>query len=222
MSEQFKVGDKVKLTAEAMRVLDDLPRNHGGHDLVIRSLEQFYEMGGGVTAEFADCFTGQQGSCNVGWLELVPIPAPGDGSGLKGSWLDPLKAEKADLLSRISEIDKQIEAEAQGDGLSRLKAIVEGTGYFRVRNCFYCAGAPASIVETDIVGHYEIGIDGFCFDILGGIDGRPGQATAEVQDYLTCFPSDLEGWQSITMERFLRAKSDYEDIVGKVKEAMEP
>ena len=123
------------------------------------------------------------------------------------------------LKQEIDQLEAEEWVEANGNGLARLKEIVGETGYFRVRNSFYSCGNPASIVELDIVGHYEIGIDGYNFSVLGE---RYGEVTAETQDYLTCFPSDLEGWESIPAERFYQAARDYENIKALVKEAMKP
>ncbi len=115
MSEQFKVGDAVRFTKEALCADSDLPEG------LLRVLRT--DIDGYVHyADPAESDHGTRGFCRPSWLE----PAPVD-----------LKAEKALLLSRISEIDKQLAAEAQGDGLSRLKSIVGETGYFRKGTSFY-------------------------------------------------------------------------------------
>lgn len=149
------------------------------------------------------------------------FPADGLHSGLLAGKLrlaapESLGAEKIRLLSRISEIDKQIEAEAQGDGLPRLRAIVDETGYFTDGRGLYWLG-KGDIARTGSNSNvWTIPVIGFTFSHSLSQYGC-GMSTECL--YLM---GNLEGWQSITMERFLRAKSDYESIVEKVKEAMEP
>lgn len=194
MSEQFKVGDKVRFAAHAF---DSMPsvRQYRWHVLTVTGVDTNY-------VHYVNPITLADDYSCPDWLELVP----------------ELKAEKALLVSRISEIDKQIEAEAQGDGLSRLKAIVEGTGYFRSGDAFFRYREAGGITEDDMVaGYYQVAVaGGYEFSAVGGVHD------AQTTNHCATFPSDLEGWQSITMERFLRAKSDYESIVQMVKEAMEP
>ncbi len=200
MSEQFKVGDTVRLTAFARAELSRLEAIFGGNTL--RVCPHDVTGHGPDIVSITGLLGGRVESCHRDYLELA----------------DP-RDEKALLLARVAEIDKSLDEAVASDGLSQLQAIVSETGYFRSMDAFYRYRESGGIREDDMIAnYYHVSIvEGYGFSSYG-----PGDVEASREEVCCCFPSDLEGWQSITMERFLRAKSDYEDIVQKVKEAMEP
>lgn len=217
MSNQFKVGDTVRYTQEAIDSLGDEIEAFIGHDLRVLELSAG-EQEGEVDVVYIDIQTGRQDWCASEHLELVGEPAPGDGLGLKGSCLDPLKAEKAFHLARVAAIDKALSEQAQGDGLARLRSIVEETGYFRVANSFYRYNYVDGISDdSDVVGVFDVAVsEGYeLYEYRGAV-------SVEKVAMRSCFPEDLENWSVISGARFEKARADYEAIVEAVKEAMKP
>jgi len=194
---KFKVGDTVRYTEAAYSALTIA--EYRGTEMRVSRLTEKKSL-----VYFIYPKSGKEDYAHENWLELATPP--------------DLKAEKALLLARVAEIDKSLAEQAQGDGLSRLRAILEETGYFRVNSGFYHYDSSGGIDEEDIVGYYRAEVhEGYSFFLTGG-----QQVEADLDTYVTCFASDLEGWSSIPRERFLKAKSDYEAIVSAVKEAMRP
>ncbi len=191
----FKVGDTVRFTKEALCADSDLPE--GLMKVTLTDVDGYVHY-----VDPADADSGFKGFCRPSWLE----PAPRD-----------LKAERAMHLAAIAEIDKSLNEAAASDGLSRLQAIVGETGYFRDRNCFYRYNHVEGIKETDIIGHYDVMVsEGY------GFSAARGEVEASTEKFCCVFPNDLEGWSVISGARFAKAKSDYEAVVSMVKEAMEP
>ena len=190
MSEQFKVGDTVRYTEHAVKNL--MLQSFADDDMLVLEIGPRIRMFNMPKMKFMDA-----------------------GPGLL--CLRDMKAEKAALLSRLAEIDRQLREKAQGYGLARLQAIVGETGYFTDGKSFYQSYPAGKITESDIEGYYMVPVSaGYNFSMVDS------NCYAETDTYCRCFLDDLEGWSSIPRERLEKARADYERITEMVREAMNP
>jgi hypothetical protein len=198
MSNQFKVGDTVRLTAYARAELSRLEAIFG--DSLLRVCEGDVLGYGPDIVCFAKLSGGDTDSCHYDYLEFVD-----------------LRDRKALLVSEIAKIDKVLSEQAQGDGLARLRSIVEETGYFRVNGCFFQYDPKGGVKDTMVSECVRVEfLSGYCFFY----DHAPSARKAKQgQDGMWAIYDD---WSSIPRERFEKARADYEAIVEQVKEAMRP